>query len=135
MKKLSENVFVAEQIGEDDYDAIIASGIKSVINNRPDGEEVHQPKSADLSAKAKALGITFYEIPVAGQFSMDIIQKSREILETAEKPILLFCRTGTRSSLLWALSQVGTTPLFKAHKPNVVQALSIFSHFRLGSFL
>jgi len=106
MKQLTEDLFVAGQINEDDLETIAAAGIKTIINNRPDGEAMFQPKTADLSAKAAEHGIIYHDILVAGgQVAPGQIEAFQEILETGDKPILAFCRTGTRSSMLWAMSQ------------------------------
>ncbi len=106
MKKLSDKVFVAGQINLEDFDAITDLGIKTIINNRPDDEARHQPKTAELAEAAKAHNISFHDIPIAGGFSLGQIKACREILDNIEAPTLMFCASGTRSSLLWALVQV-----------------------------
>ncbi len=105
MKKLTDKIFVDGQIREEDLAEIKAAGVTTIINNRPDGEGMMQPKSADLAAAAKALGIDFVDIPIAGGFPPEYINQMAEIVADTDKTILAFCRTGTRSTLLWALSQ------------------------------
>ena len=105
MKQLTKNLFVAGQITAQDLDTIAAAGIKTIINNRPDGEEAFQPSTADLAAKATEHGIAYHDIPVAGQISPGQIEAFQKVLESSDNPILAFCRTGTRSSMLWAMSQ------------------------------
>ncbi|NNE58446.1 MAG: TIGR01244 family phosphatase [Hellea sp.] len=107
MKQLTDKLFVSGQIKEDDFDAIMKAGITTIINNRPDGETMCQPKSADLAAKAAKCDIAYYDIPVSGgQVAPGQKDEFGEILENAQGPVLAFCRTGTRSSMLWAMSQV-----------------------------
>jgi len=105
MKKLTDKIFVDGQIREDDLAEIKAAGVTTIINNRPDGEGMMQPKSADLAAAAKALGIDLVDIPIAGGFSPDQVSQMADIVADPDKTILAFCKTGTRSTLLWALSQ------------------------------
>ena len=112
MKNLTDNIYVAGQISEDDFAAIMEAGIKTIINNRPDNEAMMQPKTAALAAKAAALGIAFHDIPVAGgQVAPGQIEAFTALLNEADKPILAFCRSGTRSSMLWAMSQVTKQPI------------------------
>ena len=105
MKKLNEHIYVTGQIKSGDFPALIEAGIKTIINNRPDGEEMGQPLTADLAAEAKTHGINYFEIPIAGGFSPEQVQSFADVLLNQDTPMLAFCRTGTRSSLLWALSQ------------------------------
>ena len=107
MKTLTDKLYVAGQISVKDLDAIAEAGIKTIINNRPDGEMLMQPKTADLAARASELNISFHDIPVAGgQVLPGQKETFAEILEQSDGPVLAFCRTGTRSTMLWALSQV-----------------------------
>lgn len=108
MKQLTEQLFVAGQIGSGDMETLVKAGVKTIINNRPDHEEMAQPLSAELAALAEDNGIDFHDIPVAGgQVARHQIETFGELMETADKPILAFCRSGTRSTMLWALSQAG----------------------------
>ena len=109
MKKLSEKLFVSGQIQTADLEAIAQAGVKTVINNRPDGEMPGQPSGDSIRIAAEALGLNYHAIPVAGGFSMDQVEAVREILASDETPVLAFCASGTRSTILWALSQGGTT--------------------------
>ena len=107
MKKLSEKLFVSGQIQTADLEAIAQAGVKTVINNRPDGEMPGQPSGDSIRIAAEALGLNYHAIPVAGGFSMDQVEAVREILASDKTPALAFCASGTRSSILWSLSQAG----------------------------
>jgi uncharacterized protein (TIGR01244 family) len=103
--KLTPNISVAHQLTEQDLEEAAAAGFKTIINNRPDGEAPDQPRSEELAAAAKRLGLAYHHIPaISGQISNDQVEAFRTALGGAEKPALAFCRTGTRSTTLWALA-------------------------------
>lgn len=106
MKKLSPRVFVSGQITTTDIGVASEQGIKTIINNRPDNEVPGQPKSADLAAAATELGLEFIDIPVV---STGITVENVDQFDLAYKdlpaPVLIFCRSGTRSITLWALNE------------------------------
>lgn len=104
LRRLDEATFVApRQIFPADVPALAAQGIRLVVNNRPDGEEPGQPSSADIEAAASAAGLGYRHIPVAGAFPADRITAMAEALDRG--PVLAFCRSGTRSTWLWALAR------------------------------
>jgi uncharacterized protein (TIGR01244 family) len=103
-RRLDENTLVAtKQVGAGDVAAIAAAGIRLIVNNRPDGEEPGQPSSAEIEAAARAAGLDHRHIPVAGRLARDQIEAMAEALEHG--PVLAFCRSGTRSTYLWALAR------------------------------
>jgi uncharacterized protein (TIGR01244 family) len=105
-RKLTENVLVSPQLALADVAAAAASGVAMIINNRPDGEDPDAPQSADIAAAAAAAGLNYVEIPVGhAGFSEPQVDAMIAALEQAEGPILAYCRSGTRSTLLWALAQ------------------------------
>jgi uncharacterized protein (TIGR01244 family) len=81
------------------------AGIRTIINNRPDGEEPGQPYGAEIEAAAEAAGLGYRHIPVAGGFSETQVAAMAEALDAG--PALAFCRSGTRSTYLWALARAG----------------------------
>jgi sulfide:quinone oxidoreductase len=103
--KLTPNLSVSPQLTERDLAEAAAAGFKSIINNRPDGEAPDQPRSEDLAAAAQRLGLAYRHIPVVpGQLTADQIEAFKTALTEIEGPALAFCRTGTRSTTLWALA-------------------------------
>lgn len=87
-------------------------GYRSIIGNRPDGEAPDQPMWHDVKAAAFARGMEAVHIPVvASQIVEADIRAFREALENLPKPIAAFCRTGTRSALLWALANEASLPV------------------------
>jgi uncharacterized protein (TIGR01244 family) len=101
--QLEDAVFVAGQIAPGDVAEAARKGIVSIINNRPDGEEPGQIAGATIAAAAEAAGLAYVHIPVAGGFSEQQVAAMAEAL--ARGPALAFCRSGTRSTYLWALAR------------------------------
>ena len=104
MRKLDETTFVfVRQLAVDDIDEAAALGIRMIVNNRPDGEEPGQPSSARIESAARAAGLAYRHIPIAGSFAPEQVEAMAQALE--QGPVLAFCRTGTRSAYLWALAR------------------------------
>lgn len=103
MIRLDSNTFVSGQIDPADVAEAAAAGVRTIINNRPNDEEPGQPSSAEIEAAAKAAGLYYHHIPVAGGFSQGQVEAMAEALE--QGPALAFCRSGTRSTHLWALTR------------------------------
>lgn len=105
-RTISADLSVTGQIQPQDLNRIAAAGYKSVICNRPDGEEPAQPAWLDLSVVAEANGMQARYIPVNGDKTVDF-QKDAFAKALAEmpKPILAFCRTGNRSEKLFEAVQ------------------------------
>lgn len=108
IRKVTEDFAVASQISEQDVENIAAAGYKTIIANRPDGEGgPDQPAMGTIRAKAESLGLAFHALPFSGAPSGDIAARQGELISESEKPVLAYCRTGTRSVTAWALSRAG----------------------------
>ncbi len=108
IKRIDERISVSPQIGVDDIAGIKAAGFVAIINNRPDGEDPTQPSGAAIAAAAAHAGLGYFAIPLGRDGVRDeLIAATREALDSVEGPILAYCRSGTRSTTLWALSQAG----------------------------
>lgn len=105
MKRLDDKVFVGGQVRPEDLPDIARAGVRTIVNNRPDGEEPGQPTAAELSRAAQALGLAYHEIPIAGGIPAAAVEDMADALATAPGPLLAFCRSGTRSTYLWALAR------------------------------
>ena len=111
LRRINDRVSVAPQIGPDDLAAIGAAGFTTVVNNRPDGEAPGQPTGAEIRAAAEAAGLAYHEIPLGRTgITPDMVEATRAVLAASEGPVVCFCRSGTRSTTLWALSQAGELP-------------------------
>jgi len=101
------STLVSGQITAEDMAAAKAAGVSDIIINRPDGEEMGQPATADLKAAAEAAGLSFHDIPMSiGQLSMELIEASAQAYGGAEGKVWAFCKSGGRSAALWALANV-----------------------------
>jgi len=105
-RPLSPGYSVAPQIALEDVAEAKAAGFAMVINNRPDGEEPAAPQGSDIASAAAAEGLAYAAIPVdqAG-FSHPQIDALDTLLADATGPGLAYCRSGTRSTHLWALAR------------------------------
>ncbi len=106
LKPISPFFTVSPQLSARDVGVAASAGFKAIINNRPDNEGDDQPASAELEAAAKASGLDYRHIPVKpGQISDADIAAFTDAMNEVTGPVLAFCRTGTRSASLWALSE------------------------------
>jgi uncharacterized protein (TIGR01244 family) len=104
-RRLNENVMVSPQLALGDIAVAAAQGVALIVNNRPDGEEPDAPQGDAIAAAAAAAGLNYVAIPIGhAGFSEPQVDAMIAALEQAEGPILAYCRSGTRSTLLWALA-------------------------------
>jgi len=106
-RQLTDTVFVSPQIGAGDVEQAKAMGITFILNNRPDDEEPGQVNGAQIEAAARAAGIGYAAVPVThGGFAPWQLDGMDQALDAARGgKLLAYCRSGTRSTLLWALSR------------------------------
>ena len=108
LNKIIEDYVVSDQITEEDIEQLKEAGFKTIFCNRPDNEEQNQVTVKSIQDKAIESGLDFIHQPViGGQISQNDIDQFSDYYDAAEKPIFAYCRTGTRSSMLWALSESG----------------------------
>ena len=106
VKKVSDGISVSPQISPDDVTEIAKLGFRSIICNRPDGEGADQPTFAEVKKAAHKAGLEAQYIPiVAGKVQNSDAEAFGEAMELLPKPVLAFCRTGTRSATLWSLNE------------------------------
>lgn len=103
VQPLSPDLSVAPQLGPEAMPAVAQAGYRSVVNNRPDFEGgPSQPTNASIEAAARAAGLAYAFLPVApGYQSPEEVARFAELMAALPKPILAFCRTGTRSGKLF----------------------------------
>lgn len=105
-RKIDDSISVAPQIGIGEVEAAAAQGFKMIINNRPDQEEPGQLSGDAVRTAAEAAGLAYVAIPISpGGFSVDQVEAMRDALNDAGGPVLAFCRSGTRSTFVWALAR------------------------------
>lgn len=106
-RKLTDRILVSPQISLEDVAQARAQGVTVIINNRPDDEEPGQLNGAQVEAAAREAGIAYVAVPVAhGGFAPWQLDGMAQALDQAgEGKLLAYCRSGTRSTLLWALTR------------------------------
>lgn len=106
-RRLTETIMASPQIGVDDVAAAKALGVTLLINNRPEGESEDQVPGAAIEAAARDAGLAYIAIPIThAGFSQPQVDAMRAALDSAAGgKVLAYCRSGTRSTLLWALAQ------------------------------
>ena len=110
--KINNELTVSDQITIEDLKEIQAQGYKTIFCNRPDQESEGQLTFSTIEKEAQNLGIKAVHQPViGGQILDDDIAQFGSYFEGAQKPIFAYCRTGTRCSMLWALSHAKTLPI------------------------
>ena len=109
VRRLTDQISVSPQILPGELADLAAAGFRSVINNRPDGEVEDQPDSAAMAQAAAAQGLAYRHVPVTpGHYDAAVIEAMARALDELPPPVLAYCRTGTRSTSLWALQAART---------------------------
>lgn len=106
-KRLSDQLAVCAFVPPDAL-AQLAPKFRTIINNRPDGEEPGQPSSIEIEREARRLGLDYVHIPVVpGEIKDEQAAAFGRALTERKGPVLAFCKSGRRAVTLWALSQAG----------------------------
>lgn len=104
-RRVTDDLSVAPQISVADVAQAARLGFKTLISNRPDGEDPGQPSAREIATAAADAGLPFYHIPVRGSPTPEQVEATRLILQDADTPVLAFCRSGTRSIVTWSICQ------------------------------
>ena len=104
--ELDETAMVAGQIAPADVAGLKAQGVTMIVNNRPDGEDVGQPTSAEIEAAARDAGIDYRHVPIARGMGPSDVEAMRSAIHAAgDGKLFAFCRSGNRSALAWAVAR------------------------------
>ena len=107
--QIDNNLTISEQITEQDVEKLAELGIKTLICNRPDGEEPNQISCDTIKKAAEKNGIRFVHIPVPGrEIPMQSLNQFIDCIDGTDEKVHAYCRTGTRCSIFWGLSQART---------------------------
>jgi len=112
-RQLTDDFWASPQITPEDVADAASRGIAMIINNRPEGEAEDQPSGTSIEDAAASAGLAYHAIPVSpGGFNEVQVEAMTKALDQAEGPVLAFCRSGTRSTLLWSLAMAsqGSSP-------------------------
>ncbi|MGE5952338.1 MAG: TIGR01244 family sulfur transferase [Qipengyuania vulgaris] len=105
-RQLTDSLWASPQITVAEVERAKAEGFTHIICNRPDDEEPGQPGALEIGSAAKQHGIGFTSIPVSSAgFSLPQVDAMQDVLAKGGDKVLAYCRSGTRSTLLWALAQ------------------------------
>ncbi|MGL4491009.1 MAG: TIGR01244 family sulfur transferase [Rhizobiaceae bacterium] len=105
IRAVDENYSVAGQIEVEDIAVIAAAGFKTLMCHRPDEESFGQPAHAGIFAAAKAKGMTCHFIPVTSAgLTHENVDAMKLALSDAERPILAYCRSGARSTMIYQIA-------------------------------
>jgi len=103
---LSPTMLASPQIGPADVVEAAGQGVSLIINNRPDGESPGEPQGPEIEAAARKAGLDYLAIPIVGAgFGEPQVEAMQQAIGNANGKVLAYCRSGTRSTLLWSLAQ------------------------------
>jgi uncharacterized protein (TIGR01244 family) len=105
IRPINSEYAVTPQIGVEDLDEIRNLGFKSIVCHRPDDEDPGQPNFSEIAARAAELGIETRHIPVVGQPGADAVGEMVDALDHLPKPMLGYCRSGNRSTIIYQQTQ------------------------------
>ncbi len=112
LHKITDDLTVASQVDPASVPLLAVQGFRSIICNRPDGESAGQPTFRSVEQAAAAQGIEFVNLPVPPNAISDADAAAFGMaLDELPKPVLAYCRSGTRCTVLWSLSQAGKRPI------------------------
>ena len=105
--EVAPGLSVAGKLDRSDIESLARAGVKTIINNRPDGEDPGQLPAADARQLCESLAIAYHHIPMtAATLTRADVDAFAATLATAAYPAVAHCRSGTRSTLLWALTRL-----------------------------
>lgn len=108
-RQITEDFSVAPQITPEDIPAIAAAGFRSIMCNRPDDEEPDQPHVSAVTEAARAAGLETCCVPFSSATMTEAdVAAFRAALDDMPKPMLAYCRTGTRCTMMWSLVNYDT---------------------------
>ncbi len=111
LRPLDETTSVAPQLEPSDMAGLAADGVTTVICNRPDAEVPPAHRAAAMQAAVEAAGMAFVFNPVAmPQLTVEAVEEQADAIDGADGRVVAYCASGTRSAILWALTQAGRRP-------------------------
>jgi uncharacterized protein (TIGR01244 family) len=127
-RQLTDDFWASPQIALGDVAEAKARGVALIVNNRPEGEAPDQVPGEAIEAAAKSAGIEYRAIPVTHSgFSEEQVRAMAAAIDEAGGPVLAYCRSGTRSTLLWALAQAA-----RGEVPDTIAARAAGAGYDVG---
>ena len=101
-RPLTPTVSVAGQMNSIKFQELMKQGFKSVIVNRPDQETGNDVSVIQLRTIAEKYHTSvIYQPVISGQLTQQHIEEFSKYYNELPKPILMVCRSGTRSAALY----------------------------------
>ncbi|KMW57761.1 Sulfide-quinone reductase [Candidatus Rhodobacter oscarellae] len=111
IRRITPDYAVSPQIAPQDMAALAAEGFTTVINNRPDAEITPDLCCDEMRRAAEAAGLRYVANPVVnGALTMQMVEAQGAAIKASTGPVFAWCRSGTRCSIVWALSEAGARP-------------------------
>ena len=112
IRQITPRYAVSPQIDPEDLGVIAAAGFTTVICNRPDEEVAPSHRAEMVAEAAKAAGLAFHVLPLTHQtMTPENVALQRKLIEDSQGPVLAYCASGTRCSVVWSLGQAGHLPV------------------------
>lgn len=112
LRQITPDFAVAPQITPDDIPALAELGFKTILNNRPDEEIDDSADNAAMQVAVELAGLSYRHLPYyPGRMTPELVAEFESAMAEVPGPVLAYCRSGTRSSHLWAMWQAGRMPL------------------------
>lgn len=101
-RAMTSSLSVSGEMTLSKFQQLIQQGFKSVIVNRPDQETGNNVTVSQLRSIAEKSQVNvIYQPVVSGQLSQANIEEFARYYNELPKPILMVCRSGTRSATLF----------------------------------
>jgi uncharacterized protein (TIGR01244 family) len=112
LRPIADGYSVAPQLQPADMEALAAQGVTTVICNRPDGEIPPPLQAAAMQEAAERAGLAFVFNPVVGgALTEDNVEEQAEAIAASDGPVVAYCASGNRSTIVWALGVAGEVPV------------------------
>ncbi len=106
IRPITPRYAVSPQITVEDVPAIAAAGFVKVICNRPNVEVPPVMQSDAIGDAVRAAGMEYEVLELTHQtMTPENVQSQRDMAENCSGPVLAYCASGTRCSVVWALGQ------------------------------
>lgn len=107
LTQLDDKLSVTAQIAPGAPREFAQSGVRTLINNRPDDEEPGQFNHGDARAEAESVGLAYLYQPVTmATIDRAAIDAFADSVAQSPGPVIAHCRSGTRCYTLWAAGKV-----------------------------
>lgn len=104
-RNLARGYNITTQIELSDIAELRRLGFRSVLNARPDQEEIDQPSALVLEAAAEKAGLDYIHVPITPETVSTLSPRAAKlIIESLRPPVMAFCKTGARAAAIWSVA-------------------------------